>query len=153
MSSEGGVLTYFRDKDWMFILRFAGGASACVLMIFGMMGIFTLGGLNPKSLIDDIYQVFFGALIILAELRWVRFLKKFSFLTSFLGLGLFYIFVGGLALDQAWWKIFIAMIFMVLGFVYIFLFLIRRRRADPNDPNNSTSTMPADGGAAQVEME
>lgn len=132
MSSEGGVLTYFKDKDWMFILRFLGGSSACVLIVFGLIGVFTLGGLNPKDLVDDVYQVIFGALIIFAELRWVRFLKQFSFLTSFLGLGLFYIFVGGLALDQAWWKIFVALIFITLGLVYVFLFCIRRKIADPN---------------------
>jgi len=45
------------------------------------------------------------------------------------------------------------MIFIVLGFVYIFLFCVRRRSADPNDPNANTSTMPADGGASQIEME
>jgi len=49
MPGEGGVLTYFKDKGWMFTLRFLGGASACALIVFGLMGVFTLGGLSKSD--------------------------------------------------------------------------------------------------------
>jgi len=42
---------------------------------------------DPKNLVNSIYRVLFGALIILAELRMYKWLKFFSFLTSYFGLG------------------------------------------------------------------
>jgi len=139
------TLHYFKDKSWMFILRFLGGAAACVLIIFGLIGVVTLGGFNPKTLVDDFYQMLFGALIICAEMRWVRFLKQFSFLTSFLGLGLFYIFVGGLALDSGIAMIVMAVIFWALGLVYVGLFCMRRNYSDPNAaPGSANSTQTVD---------
>jgi len=52
-----------------------------------------------------VYQIIFGLLILIAEARWSGLLKHFKFLTHFLGLGLFYIFVGGLALGSSWYQV------------------------------------------------
>jgi hypothetical protein len=52
-----------------------------------------------------VYQIIFGLLILIAEARWSGLLKHFKFLTHFLGLGLFYIFVGGLALGSDWYQV------------------------------------------------
>ena len=51
-----------------------------------------------KSIVNDLYRVAFGILIVIAELRLFGLLSWFSFLKAFIGLGGFYIFVGGLAL-------------------------------------------------------
>lgn len=46
-----------------------------------------------------------GFLILIAELQYVAFLDWFSFLCTLIGLGGFYIFVGGLALGSEWYAI------------------------------------------------
>lgn len=63
--------------------------------------------LGAKTVVNDCYRIFFGILIVIAELRLFGLLSWFSFLKSFIGLGGFYIFVGGLALDDAWYEIMI----------------------------------------------
>jgi hypothetical protein len=78
----------------------AGGATLGI-------GIYQLvaGASGPKGFINAIYQIIFGIFIIISELRWKKLLKHFKFLTHFLGLGMFYLFVGGLALGGAWYQI------------------------------------------------
>jgi len=74
-------------------------AGICGLIV-AALGIYLLNqsGLNPKSVIHALYQILFGILIIFCELRVERVLKYAKFLTHFLGLGLYYLFVAGLAL-------------------------------------------------------
>lgn len=59
--------------------------------------------------------------MIVSEMRWIRLLKHFKFLTHFIGLGLFYIFVGGLALGSAWYELGLGISLIILGSVYSML--------------------------------
>lgn len=56
-------------------------------------------------MVANIYRIIFGALIIIAELQYAKLLDWFSFLLTLIGLGGFYIFVGGLALSDQWYAI------------------------------------------------
>lgn len=67
------------------------------------------------------YEIIFGILILIAEARWTGLLKHFKFLQHFIGLGMFYIFVGGLALNQAWYQYVEAILCLVVGVIYLCL--------------------------------
>lgn len=56
-------------------------------------------------MVANIYRILFGVLIIIAEFQYVKLLDWFSFLLTLIGLGGFYIFVGGLALGDEWYAI------------------------------------------------
>jgi COPI associated protein len=66
----------------------------------------------------DLYRIIFGLLIMIAELRLKRLLVWFSFLLYYIGLGLFYVFVGGLASGSEWYEYIIAIIAVIIGFTY-----------------------------------
>jgi hypothetical protein len=59
-----------------------------------------------KNVVLDVYRIIFGILIIIAELRPLvisRYLLVwFSFMMYYIGLGFFYVFVGGFALGSNW---------------------------------------------------
>lgn len=86
---------------------------------------------NPRTIINAVYQIIFGLLIWIAEARWSGLLRHFKFLTHFLGLALFYIFVGGLALGGDWYQWAEAILCLVVGLVYFFLGAMCRTMADP----------------------
>lgn len=60
------------------------------------------GCILPLCLVSSLLS---GVLIVIAELQFVRLLDWFSFLCTLIGLGGFYIFVGGLALGDEWYAI------------------------------------------------
>jgi hypothetical protein len=74
-----------------------------------------------------VYQVVFGLLAIVAELRLETVLTHFKFLTHFLGLGAFYVFIGGLALGGSWYDIAVAIILLSVGLLYFAMGLCCRR--------------------------
>jgi len=119
-----------KNTPFMTLMRFFGAGSGCVVIIMGIISFVTLSVLSPTVLINSFYLIIFGALIIFAELRWLRFLKGFKFLTTYLGLGLFYVFVGGLALNSSLFEIVVAIIFIFIGIVYICFSLTRKKMFD-----------------------
>lgn len=68
---------------------------------------------DPKTLINAIYQVIFGLLMVICEMRFTKALTSLRFLTHFLGLGLFYIFVAGLNLGKQPYQFVLAIILLV----------------------------------------
>lgn len=111
----------FAKLPWMVMLRCIGGAAGAVLTALGIYHMFTFV-LAPKTFVDSFYQILFGLLIIFSELRWKKIVFKwFGFLTSFLGLGLFHVFVGGIALGDAWYEIVLTIFFCSCGGIYILL--------------------------------
>ena len=59
-----------------------------------------------------------GVLIMVAELRLKHLLVWFSFLLYYIGLGLFYVFLGGLAGGEDWYEWIIAIVAVVVGVSY-----------------------------------
>ena len=65
--------------------------------------------------------------MIVSELRLVFLLKYCYFLQHYAGLGLFYIFVGGLILNEHWWMVLVAVVLIAVGLVYLLLGCACRR--------------------------
>lgn len=83
-------------------IRLTGALLGCVVVAIGVIFLVIPGqALNPRNVINSIYLIIFGSLMIIAEMRWQRLLKYTYFLQHFIGLGMFYIFVGGLSLGQS----------------------------------------------------
>lgn len=99
------------------LLRFIG---ACVGAAISALGIYAIyvSHTDIKTVVNALYQIIFGLLIITAELRFIKLLVWFSFLVTFIGLGGFYIFVGGLALGSQWYEIMITVIACAIGLIY-----------------------------------
>lgn len=80
-------------------IRLTGMILGCVVLAIGIIFLVLPGSsLNPRNVINSIYLIIFGMLMIAAEMRWQKLLRYTYFLQHFLGLGMFYIFVGGLCL-------------------------------------------------------
>jgi len=124
------------DKiPWLGILRVIGGLLGVLIIVLGIIGIIgSFSGFSPRTFVDDCYQVIFGLFIVLAELRFERALRFFSFLCSFAGLGLFYIFVGGLALGGEWYNYVLAAAFLTIGVVYTGMGCCYRKEMYPAKP-------------------
>jgi len=104
----------------MMTVRILGICAGCCAIAIGLYQLIT-SAFNPRRIINSIYQIIFGLLILIAEFRWTRFLKHFRFLTHFLGLGLFYCFVGGLALNSEWYQYAEAILCLTVGIIYLML--------------------------------
>lgn len=98
-------------------LRIMGFLSGSTVIALGVYSI-AENGASISNIVNNLYRVIFGILIILAELRLSGLLKWFSFLTFFAGLGAFYVFVGGLACGSDWYEIALAVLLCVIGFIY-----------------------------------
>jgi len=121
----------------MSLLRLFGCGSGCLVFILGIMGAINLtNAFSPKTMIFNIYLILFGALIIFAELRWVRFLKGFRFLTTYFGLGIFYVFVGGIAVDNGIANIIAAIFLVFIGLVYVCFAVLNKKMFEtpPGEP-------------------
>ena len=93
--------------------------------------------------------------MIIAELRWVTLLKYVYFLQHYVGLGLFYIFVGGLILGDSWWMILVAIVLLAVGIVYLLLgCACRRMVTKPIIPrqNGATGGAPLESDDARWEQ-
>eukprot|EP00823_Brevimastigomonas_motovehiculus_P004406 TRINITY_DN2906_c0_g1_i1.p1 TRINITY_DN2906_c0_g1~~TRINITY_DN2906_c0_g1_i1.p1 ORF type:complete len:255 (+),score=53.47 TRINITY_DN2906_c0_g1_i1:62-826(+) len=108
--------------DWEKVPRILGGVAGLGLLACGIIYIVIPGSsFSPKSFVFAIYEVLFGVLIILAELKWKPLLKWFRFLATYLGLGLFYLFLGGFALNDAWYDIILAICLCAVGIIDLLL--------------------------------
>ena len=96
------------------IMGFLSGATVITLGVYSIIQ----DGAGIGNIVNNLYRIIFGILIILAELRLTSLLKWFSFLTFFAGLGAFYVFVGGIACGSNWYEIALAVLLCVIGFIY-----------------------------------
>jgi len=71
-----------------------------------------------KNCVLDVYRIIFGLLIMTAELRFKYLLVWFSFLLYYIGLGFFYVFVGGLALGTNWYEYVVTIVACSIGVMY-----------------------------------
>lgn len=113
----------------MHLIRLIGFITGIVVLILGVL-ILIGSALSPRQIINGIYQIIFGLFIMICELRLKLILSHFYFLTHFLGLGLFYIFVGGLALGGEWYQITVACVLLGMGIIYMGLGCMNRRMGD-----------------------
>jgi len=118
------ALTEVQQTRLIYVLRLVGGIVGAVVVALGLYFLITSDaksgsvGDEIKNTVLDIYRVVFGILIMLAELRLRRLLVWFSFLLYYIGLGFFYVFVGGLALGSEWYEYVLAIIACAVGFMY-----------------------------------
>jgi len=124
------------DLNWIFILRVCGGVTGVVLIAVAIYIMATLsfdGGNGIKTFMNAFYEIIAGILVIMCEARWVTALIYFRFLIHPFGIGMYYVFVGGLALGSDWWQYVLAIIFWSIGLVYMALWCCGRT-ADLNIP-------------------
>ena len=114
-------------------MRIAGFITGLVTIALGIYLLVSIGSnLNPRNAINSVFQVIFGVFICIAEWRVVRLLKYFYFLQHFLGLGMYYIFLGGLALGGNWYQYAVAGVCLSIGLIYFVLGLGCRRMGREN---------------------
>jgi len=128
------------------LVRIAGVCVGLVNIALGLYELITFaGGVNPRTVINALYSIIFGMLMIICEARWVKVLKHFYFLQLFLGLGAFYIFVGGLALGGDWYQYAVGAICIGIGLIYFLLGLACRRMGKENFKQSGLGGKSADG--------
>ena len=101
---------------------------------------------DPRTLIANVYLIIFGTAMVVAELRLVFLLKYCYFLQHYAGLGLFYIFVGGLILNEHWWMVLVAVVLIAVGLVYLLLGCMCRRMNPKPIVMPGFASQPAGGG-------
>jgi hypothetical protein len=100
------------------VLRVLGTCCGLTIVALGLYNLIAPVDTTLQPVVNDIYRIIFGFLIVFAEFRWNRLLVWFSFLLNFIGLGGWYIFVGGLALGDSSWEIAMAIILCSVGVIY-----------------------------------
>ncbi|KAK9332567.1 Golgi apparatus membrane protein TVP15 [Lipomyces starkeyi] len=90
------------------------------LMVLG--GIASFFPLGFRTVVLAIYTILFGALVITAEFSMPSQIARYaSFLMSFIGRGLFYIFIGALILAPGALRIVGGSVVMLVGAIFIVL--------------------------------
>jgi len=117
----------FSSANALRVLQSLGLISGCALLALGIISFVTIS-LNIKAIVNAIYQILFGILIILCEFKVKRVLNWFAFLTTYTGVGFFYGFVGLSALGGAWYEQIIAIALMSVGLIYLFLGCMCKQR-------------------------
>eukprot|EP00484_Ammonia_sp_Unknown_P022989 CAMPEP_0197038198 /NCGR_PEP_ID=MMETSP1384-20130603/15172_1 /TAXON_ID=29189 /ORGANISM="Ammonia sp." /LENGTH=229 /DNA_ID=CAMNT_0042468595 /DNA_START=39 /DNA_END=728 /DNA_ORIENTATION=+ len=95
-------------------LLVAGVVIAGGLIVEGLL-CFTMCDVNARSYVLSFYYIVFGLLSIGAELKFEIINNYLRVLFSHSGRGLWYIFLGTIALGSEWWAIFIAIFLLLLG--------------------------------------
>ena len=113
----GAGSPWWRRFPWLKVTRVLGCTCGLVIIALGIYS-FVMDSLDIELVVANIYRIIFGILIVIAELQFVKLLDWFSFLCTLIGLGGFYIFVGGLALGSDWYEITIAIVLVVIGLIY-----------------------------------
>jgi hypothetical protein len=162
MEAVGDKKKADRFDKFMKSVRVCGIIIGLILIALGIYLLVTIANnLNPRNTVNNVFQIIFGIFIIVAELRITSALKYFYFMQHFLGLGMFYIFLGGLALGGAWYQIAVAAVCLGLGLIYFVLGLGCRRMGRENfkrsgveiDPVLAQGAVPAaahSGGSAEA---
>eukprot|EP00455_Lapot_gusevi_P044441 TRINITY_DN5551_c0_g5_i2.p1 TRINITY_DN5551_c0_g5~~TRINITY_DN5551_c0_g5_i2.p1 ORF type:complete len:163 (-),score=35.72 TRINITY_DN5551_c0_g5_i2:107-595(-) len=102
------------------LVRGLGLICGCVLMLEGIL-CFISCALDVRAFINSCHLIIFGFLAVCAESRWTWILSKFAFLLSYFGRGVYYLFIGTLALSNEWWKILICIILCVVGLINLYI--------------------------------
>jgi len=121
-----GIASTKGYRTAMMGLRAIGGLSGLAVIILGIVGFLTIT-LDPRVVINNAYRIIFGTLIIICELRITSLLRHFFFLQHFLGLGAFYVFVGGILLASQWYYFLVAGVIFAVGVSYCVLGLMCHR--------------------------
>ena len=149
-----------RFDKFMKSLRLTGALTGLVVCALGIFLLVTLS-LNPRNAVNAIYEIIFGLLMVVAECRFVRMLKYFYFMQHFLGLGMFYIYVGFLCIGGIWYEYAVAGVCLGIGLTYFILGLGCRKMGRENfkrsgvEPpatavDGTASAPPAPGGGAKA---
>ncbi|KAF2861801.1 COPI associated [Piedraia hortae CBS 480.64] len=92
-----------------------------VFMILGGLGQFW-PSINVQSIIIACYLFIFGLSTGLLEFQIPPQVARYaSFMFSFLGRGVFYVFVGSICMGEKWWRYIAGAIIALVGFGYIAL--------------------------------
>ena len=111
-------MTPEHQTQLILLLRIFGFCIGAAISALGVYVIASGRDTDVRDVVLDLYRIVFGLLIMVAELRLKRLLVWFSFLLYYIGLGLFYVFVGGLAGGSEWYEYIIAIVAVVIGFTY-----------------------------------
>jgi len=114
-------------KRLIYFLRIAGACCGALTVALGFIALIVFPSINPRSVVNSIYEIIFGLLMLICEARLRAMLKYFAFLRHFLGLGFFYIFVGGLSLGGAWYQLAVGGVELGIGVIYCVLGLFNRQ--------------------------
>jgi len=120
----------------IYFLRITGAVCGGLTIALGFISLIVFTNLDPRSVINALYQIIFGLLILLCEARLRSPLKYFAFLRHFLGLGLFYVFVGGLSLGGKWYQLAVGGVEIGLGIAYCILGMFNRPMYDSKEKVN-----------------
>jgi len=92
-----------------------------VFMILGAIGQFWTDH-TVQPIVISVYMVIFGLTTGLLEFQIPPHVTRYaSFMFSFLGRGVFYIFVGSVCMGDRWWKYAIGSIIALVGIGYVAL--------------------------------
>jgi len=105
--------------DFSDSFRIVNLAVGVVMVLGGIAQFFPLGF---KNVIVGVYVILFGASTALLEFQIPPQISRYaSFLFSFIGRGIFYIFIGCLLLDEGWLKTIAGSIVGLVGVAYAVL--------------------------------
>eukprot|EP00736_Rhodelphis_marinus_P014027 Rmarinus@m.25985 len=126
----------------------AGGISG-VLMI--VVGILLLAGLSSfQAFVVGCYLLIFGSVIVFLEFKVLDvFTKYFGFLFSWIGKGLFLIFVACLMLGSGDFQTFCGVVVIMVGIMFIILALIGKLQQPPGSKGPANTTQPMLDGQAK----
>jgi hypothetical protein len=101
------------------ILRLLAIACAGTIIAIAVLSIIFSGTANLQYYISWIYDIIFGVLILLSELRINKLLYWFAFLKRKVGVGIFYIFVVFFVVDNRWWDYLVGAVLFTIGLIHI----------------------------------
>ncbi|KTW30867.1 hypothetical protein T552_00577 [Pneumocystis carinii B80] len=117
------------------VFRIINVSTAIIMILGGISQFFPLGF---KNIIIGIYVIMFGIVTGVLEFFVPPQTAKYcSFFFSFLGRGIFYVFVGGLLLDNSILRIVSGAIVIIIGIVYLLLEFIPKVTPPSNMRNFS----------------
>ncbi|PVH97315.1 COPI associated [Periconia macrospinosa] len=106
--------------DFSDIFRIVNVAVAVFMVLGGVTKFIGFDGFS--SIILGVYLVIFGAATALLEFQIPQQVARYaSFMFSFLGRGIFYIFIGSVAVGSGWWRILPGTLVGFVGVAYVIL--------------------------------
>lgn len=125
------------------LFAFCTGAGVVICSVFVLMQL--TQALDFLSHIRMVWNIIFGALIMLAQTGWKRLkwwvFKHFGFLSGWLGRGIFYLFVGFNIFGETWWTWTVGGVCIGLGFVEL---LFGHNCPESNAEITGTKTAPSE---------
>ncbi|KAK9476398.1 Golgi apparatus membrane protein TVP15 [Lipomyces japonicus] len=107
------------DSDIASPFRIVNLVIGSLIVLGGIASFFPLGF---RSVIIAIYTILFGSLVILAEFSLPSQIGRYaSFLLSFIGRGLFYIFLGAIILAPGALRIVAGAVIILVGVIFVVL--------------------------------